>query len=74
MVDFLYHGEANVYQDNLDAFLATAEELQLKGIKREEEVDQIQVHIEKCSKIETLAEKDQTLPEAQRTQGIASLT
>ena len=33
MVDFLYFGEANVYQENLDSFLAIAEELQLKGLK-----------------------------------------
>ena len=39
MVDFLYNGEANVYQDNLDSFLAMAEELKLKGLKRQEEVD-----------------------------------
>ena len=33
MVDFFYHGEANVYQENLDSFLALAEELQLKGLR-----------------------------------------
>ena len=32
IVDFLYRGEANVFQDNLDSFLAIAEELQLKGL------------------------------------------
>ena len=32
MVDFLYHGEAKVNQENLDAFLALAEELKLKGL------------------------------------------
>ena len=32
MVDFLYHGEANVCQENLDSFLALAEELKLKGL------------------------------------------
>ena len=32
IVDFLYCGEANVYQENLDSFLAVAEELQLKGL------------------------------------------
>ena len=32
MVDFLYYGEANVNQENLDAFLALAEELKLKGL------------------------------------------
>ena len=32
IVDFLYRGEANVFQENLDSFLAVAEELQLKGL------------------------------------------
>ena len=32
IVDFLYFGEANVYQEDLDSFLAIAEELQLKGL------------------------------------------
>ena len=33
IVDFLYFGEANVYQENLGSFLAIAEELYLKGLK-----------------------------------------
>ena len=32
VVDFLYCGEANVSQENLDSFLAIAEELRLKGL------------------------------------------
>ena len=32
IVDFIYHGEANIYQQDLDSFLALAEELQLKGL------------------------------------------
>ena len=32
IIDFLYCGEANVYQENLDSFLAIAEELKLKGL------------------------------------------
>ena len=32
MLDFLYYGEANVFQENLDSFLAIADELQLKGL------------------------------------------
>ena len=32
MIDFPYHGEANVFQEHLDSFLAIAEELQLKGL------------------------------------------
>ena len=32
IIDFLYFGEANVYQESLDSFLAVAEELKLKGL------------------------------------------
>ena len=32
ITDFLYFGEANVLQENLDSFLALAEELRLKGL------------------------------------------
>ena len=40
IVDFLYKGEANVFQENLDSFLAIAEELQLKGLMGQaEDVD-----------------------------------
>ena len=33
IVDFLYYGEANVYQENLDNFLVIAGELQIKGLE-----------------------------------------
>ena len=32
IVDFIYNGETNIYQNDLDGFLALAEELQLKGL------------------------------------------
>ena len=32
IVDFIYHGETNIHQDDLDGFLALAAELQLKGL------------------------------------------
>ena len=32
IIDFLYLGEANVFQGNLDSFLAIADELQLNGL------------------------------------------
>ena len=32
IVDFLYNGEAKIFHENLDSFLAIAEELQLKGL------------------------------------------
>ena len=43
MIDFLYCGEANVNQENLDSFLALAEELQLKGLmgKGDENVENV---------------------------------
>ena len=40
IVDFLYSGEANVYQENLDSFLTIAEELQLKGLMGKSDSDQ----------------------------------
>ena len=35
IVDFLYYGEANIYQENIDNFLKLAEELKLKGLNGE---------------------------------------
>ena len=32
IIDFMYHGEANICQENLESFLAIAEELKLKGL------------------------------------------
>ena len=32
IVDFIYRGEANIYQEDLDDFLALAEDLKLKGL------------------------------------------
>ena len=32
IVDFIYHGEANIYQEDLNEFLLIAEELSLKGL------------------------------------------
>ena len=37
IVDFIYHGEANIYQEDLDGFLALAEEFQLKGLAGSQE-------------------------------------
>ena len=37
IVDFLYNGEANVFQENLDSFLSLAEELRLKGLTGNDE-------------------------------------
>ena len=37
MLDFLYHGEANVFQENVNSFLEFAEELQLSGLNQTKE-------------------------------------
>ena len=51
IVDFLYRGEANVLQDNLDSFLLIAEDLKLKGLMgSSEEVRDIKGEKESKSK------------------------
>ena len=35
VLDFMYHGEVNIEQKNLDKFLAAASDLQIKGLTRE---------------------------------------
>ena len=32
LLDFIHNGEVNIYQEDLDGFLALAEEIQLKGV------------------------------------------
>ena len=39
LIDFIYHGLADVYQDDLDEFLLKAEELQLRGLTKYAEED-----------------------------------
>jgi len=40
IVNFLYLGEANVYQENLDSFLAIADELKLKGLTGNQTIEE----------------------------------
>ena len=40
IVDFLYYGEANIYQENLNTFLNIAEDLKLKGLNGTEDGDE----------------------------------
>ena len=46
IVDFLYFGEANVFQEDLDSFLAIAGEIRLKGLTNQTSSDLIQEHEE----------------------------
>ena len=56
LLDFIYHGEVNIYQEDLDGFLAIAEELGLKGLTRtssEEtfETEEIKYPVKKLQKV-----------------------
>ena len=39
ILDFIFFGEANVYQKDLDCFLAIAEEIKLKGLTEQTSID-----------------------------------
>ena len=51
IVDFLYFGESNVYQESLDAFLAIAEELQLIGLTGNADDGHIEENVSKPTKM-----------------------
>ena len=61
VLDFLYFGEANVYQENLDSFLAIAEELKLKGLTGQTSSDKM-----KQETPSTENAKQKKLPESQQ--------
>ena len=46
LIDFIYFGEANVYQEDLDSFLVIAEDIQLKGLTNQSSKNLIQQHEE----------------------------
>ena len=47
IVDFLYCGEANVFQESLDSFLAIAQGLQLKGLMGKIDETDEDLHVDK---------------------------
>ena len=69
IIDFLYCGEANVYQENLDSFLAIAEELQLKGLmgKTEENWENLVENRNSVPKITRPATQTHNIVKASRT-------
>ena len=60
IVDFLYFGEANVFQENLDAFLSLAEELKLKGLTGQKDLsgETIEANQTKMSEQPTLKKEN----------------
>ena len=86
IIDFLYLGEANIFQEELDSFLALAEELQLKGLEGNSDQEVPDHQTEKFSHTERSVQvKKQNLPdrrisnvefenEASFSQGTAMMT
>ena len=74
MVDFLYCGEANVDQENLDSFLAFAEELQLKGLQSSTEstepteTEQKQEYKDQRTKTKEISKFDEHRTDSKRVQ------
>ena len=64
IVDFLYCGEANVFQENLDSFLAIAEELKLKGLVGQIDAKEDKIHEQYTSllPLQTKIKQDQKQP------------
>ena len=57
-MDFLYYGQANVLQDNLDSFLALAEELNLKGLSGSSQPDEDPHQLEPQKKVGVRVKKE----------------
>ena len=66
MMDFIYHGEVNIYQDDINDFLSLAEELQLKGLtgpkdeNLEEKINNMPYNSTQVTKNESLPDKAMT--------------
>ena len=72
IIDFLYLGEANVFQDELDSFLALAEELQLKGLggNSEEKVPEHLTETFNHTERRAIVNQKQNLPERQTSNSL----
>ena len=64
IMDFLYKGEANVFQDHLDSFLEIAEELKLKGLMGQNDETESELPVDRNAgmKSKTLLTREQTKP------------
>ena len=66
LLDFFYLGQANVFQENFDSFLALAEDLQLKGMKSNQTEKKIDVNPSQT----VLSEKLSKVKEGPNTQSL----
>ena len=68
LVDFLYHGEANVYQETLNDFLTIAEELKLKGLlNNEDKTDEDSISTKEFSRIKELSKNKTSMEMVEET-------
>ena len=70
ILDFLYFGKANVYQENLDSFLAIAEELKLEGLTGQSTSDLFEDQ-EKCASPKPIHKPRETFKASRDFQNIA---
>ena len=72
VIDFLYLGEANVFQEELDSFLALAEELQLKGLggNSEEKVPEHLTETFSHTERRAIVNQKQNVPERQTSNSL----
>ena len=71
MLDFLYLGESKVFQENLDSFLALAEELKLKGFTTNAESEK-DLETPEPQSVSTKKELYQQIPESKLNSNIKS--
>ena len=74
ILDFIYFGEASVFQENLDSFLAIAEEIQLKGLTGQSTRDLIEAQENPIHKRNNEAKKSTTCQMNLKPQAIAPNT
>ena len=66
ILDFLYYGQASIFQENLDSFLAIADELQVKGLMGTNR-NEGAVKVENRKEVPRQPELKKVLKEAQRS-------
>ena len=54
IVNFIYHGEANIYQEDIDGFLVLGNDLKLRGLFGSEVNKEIPIHQEEKQGIESV--------------------
>jgi len=64
VLNFMYHGEVNVAQEDLNSFLSVAEDLQVKGLTQNNQKDQ-QTHFKATTERKHLSESS-SIPPTQR--------